>query len=116
MVTGPAGCGKTVLIHHWAAQHDGPPIARVAIRLGDNWPKVAARIDAELPSSEEAILVLDAVDGSFDERLASELVALLARAPATLHLVLVSRSRAVPILDRLHGRADVAFLNAADLA
>ncbi|MBV8304917.1 MAG: hypothetical protein JOZ04_11945 [Acidimicrobiia bacterium] len=115
-MTAPAGYGKTVLIDQWVDAHDGPPVATVTLQGDDSWPAVAARIDAALPSTGPAILVLDAVDAPADDALARELAALIAHAPANLHLVLVSRSRAVPALHSLHGRRDVASLTTADLA
>src|SRR5712672_806045 len=94
VITAPAGYGKTVLVDQWAAQHDGPPIARVDIGPEDDWPRIAARIDAALPPTEQVIVVVDAVDRSSHERVGLELAAFLERLPAALHLVLVSRSRA----------------------
>src|SRR5437764_8654157 len=102
VITAPAGYGKTVLIEQWVAQHDGPPIARVTIGPEDDWRTTAGRIDSELPPTEQAILVIDAVDRSADARVAHELAALLEHVPATVALVLVSRSRAVAVLHRLH--------------
>ncbi|HEV3351683.1 MAG TPA: LuxR C-terminal-related transcriptional regulator [Acidimicrobiales bacterium] len=116
MITAPAGYGKTVLVDQWAAEHMGPPVARMRLRPDDNWPRTAARVRTELASTGEAILVIDAADAITDERSADDLAAVVAQAPANVHLVLITRSRSVPVLSRLHGRTDVSFLTAADLA
>src|SRR5438874_9232467 len=116
VITAPAGCGKTVLVDQWAAEHTGPRVARMTLRTDDDWPPTAARLRTELASTGEAILVIDAADELTDEALADDLVAVVDRAPANMHIVLISRSRSVPVLSRLHGRTDVAFLNAAHLA
>src|SRR5436305_4123491 len=115
VITAPAGYGKSVLVDQWASEHDGPPLARLTLRPDDDWPRAAARLDEVLPAPGEAILVIDGVDRSSDEGLGRELATLVERVPPDLHLVLVSRSRSVPVLDRLHERRDVAFLTAADL-
>ena len=115
VITAPAGSGKSVLIDQWAAQYEGP-FARVTLSRGDDWQRAAGRISDALPSRARAVLVIDAADAPTDEEVADELAVLVDRAPVSLHLVLVTRSRAVPALGALHGRTDVAFLNASHLA
>ncbi|MBV8161839.1 MAG: hypothetical protein JO265_13020, partial [Acidimicrobiia bacterium] len=116
LITAPAGSGKTVLVDQWTANRPGPPVAKVTVGPGDDWPGAAAQINARLPAAGDAILMIDAVDGSSDQRLEEELAALLGRAPTTLRFVLVSRSRLVPMFDALPAATGIATLGAADLA
>src|SRR5207248_792485 len=116
VITAPAGYGKTVLVDQWAAEHVGPRVVRATLRSDDDWARTAGRITAEMASTTESIVVIDAVDALSDEGSARDLAAVVDRAPPTMHLVVISRSRSVPVLSRLHGRTDVSFLTAADLA
>src|SRR5205814_9796924 len=81
VITAPAGYGKSVLVDQWASKHDGLPLARLNIRPNDDWPRAAARLDEVLPSSGEAVLVIDGVDRSTDEVLTHELATLVERVP-----------------------------------
>jgi LuxR family maltose regulon positive regulatory protein len=116
VITAPAGYGKTVLVDQWASEHLGPAIARVKLEPDDDWPSAAARIDAALPSCDESILVIEAVDAPTDERVSRGLATLIDRLSPAVQLVLVGRAPSAPPLHGLHGSAGVAYLTVADLA
>lgn len=85
VISAPAGYGKSVLVHQWAARHSGVPTAHIELRPDDDARRVAGRLARGLGSLGGAVrhsfprAAIVQGDGDLDERWLAHFVHELAR-------------------------------------